>query len=120
MVVSVVPISQRHCGYPVRDLRNAETRARMHRVGLGSAAVKRPAPARDPNIQVEITDASEFHCFRLTLNPKSAPGQKIEIMLHARTFVDQVHQASLALSDWQAETTGYLLAKIAQNPDPKI
>jgi hypothetical protein len=28
---------------------------------------------RNPNIQVEMTDASEFHCFRLVLNPKSAP-----------------------------------------------
>ncbi len=25
------------------------------------------------NIQVEITDASEFHCFKLTLNPKGTP-----------------------------------------------
>ena len=27
----------------------------------------------NPNIQVELTDASEFHCFRLVLNPKAAP-----------------------------------------------
>jgi hypothetical protein len=66
----------------------------------------------NPNIQVDITDASEFHCFRLTLNPTSAPGERIEIMLHARSLVDLIHKCSLALSDWQAETTDYLLKKM--------
>lgn len=27
-------------------------------------------PLDTPNIQIEITDASEFHCFKLTLNPR--------------------------------------------------
>lgn len=61
------------------------------------------------NIQVEITDASEFHCFRIVLNPQSAPGERIELMFHARALVDLIHQCSLALCDWQAQTTGDLL-----------
>jgi hypothetical protein len=66
----------------------------------------------NPNIQVEITDASEFHCFRLTLNPASAPGERIEIMLHARSLVDLIHKCSLALCDWQAQNTDYLLKRL--------
>jgi len=66
----------------------------------------------NPNIQVEITDASEFHCFRLTLNPKSAPGERIEIMFHARSLVDLIHKSSLALCDWQAQNTEYLIQKL--------
>jgi hypothetical protein len=63
-------------------------------------------------ILVEITDPSEFHCFRLTLNPKSAPGERIEIMLHARSLVDLIHQCSLALCDWQAQTSADLLRRM--------
>ena len=63
----------------------------------------------NPNIQVEITDASEFHCFRLTLNPASAPGERIEIMLHARSLVDLIHKCSAALCDWH---TGSLLKRL--------
>jgi hypothetical protein len=64
------------------------------------------------NIQVEVTDPSEFHCFRLILNPASAPGERIEIMLHARSLVDLIHKSSLALCDWQAANTDYLLKKL--------
>jgi len=69
------------------------------------------------NILVEITDASEFHCFRLTFNPRSAPGQRIEIMLHARSLVDLIHKCSLALCDWQKQTTDQLL-EILQERKP--
>jgi len=68
----------------------------------------------NPNIQVEITDASEVYCFRLTLNPKSAPGEKIEVMFHARSLVDLIHKCSLALSDWQVKSTDYLLKKLKE------
>jgi hypothetical protein len=66
----------------------------------------------NPNIQVEITDASTFHCFRLTLNPKSSPGERIEIMFHARSLVDLIHKCSLALCEWQAQQSDYLLQKL--------
>jgi hypothetical protein len=84
-------------------------------------------PDGNPNIRVEITDASEFHCFRLVLNPSSVPVNlgvskeaeepetytpSIEIMLHARSLVDLIHKCSLALCDWQAQTTGYLIDRI--------
>lgn len=59
--------------------------------------------------QVEITDPSEFHCFKLTLNPRSAPGEKIEVMIHARAIVELIHECSAALCDWQKQTTDYLL-----------
>jgi hypothetical protein len=60
-------------------------------------------------IEVEITDASEFHCFRLLLHPPS--GEKIEIMLHARSLVDLIHQCSTALCDWQKQTTTMLICQ---------
>ena len=66
------------------------------------------------NIQVEITDASEFHCFRLVLNSESAPGQRIEIMFHARSLVDLIHKCSIALCDWQHSTTSHLLTLLPE------
>lgn len=60
-------------------------------------------------IRVEITDASEFHCFRMSL--KTPAGETIEIMLHARALVDLIHEASLALCQWQGETTEMLIRK---------
>lgn len=91
----------------------------------------KPAEDQNPNIQVEITDPSEFHCFRLTLNPKAPPEPyctthgrdecdglrpscvvmppRIEIMLHARSLVDLIHKCSLALCDWQAESSAKLI-----------
>jgi len=88
----------------------------------------------NPNIQVEITDAREFHCFQLTLNPQGPPvplcrthkaGEcdgtgpacvveppRIEIMLHARSLVDLIHKCSLALCDWQAATSADLIEKL--------
>jgi hypothetical protein len=59
--------------------------------------------------QVEITDASEFHCFRLIVNPPS--GESIEIMLHASSLVDLIHQCSTALCDWQRQTTKMLICQ---------
>lgn len=64
------------------------------------------------NIQVEITDPSEFHCFRIVLNPQSAPGERIELMFHARSLVDLIHKCSLALCDWQAQTSADLLRRL--------
>lgn len=62
------------------------------------------------NISVEITDPSEFHCFRLLLNPpKSAP---IEIMLHATSLVTLINEASLALCAWQRETSARLILQM--------
>lgn len=104
-------------------------------------------PDENANIQVEITDAREFHCFRLVLNPKfeecqncegkgyevgdrgvheqepetytcdvcrgigklPVAGSGIEIMLHARSVVDLIHKLSLALCDWQTQTSARLI-----------
>ena len=84
------------------------------------------------NIVVEITDAKEFHCFRLVLNPKGhnhdcsaamvpdAPcscraegkGVRLEIMFHARSLVDLIHKSSVALCEWQSQTSAYLLERL--------
>ena len=76
----------------------------------------------NPNIQVEITAASEFYCFRLLLYPSKMPRdphipngpdeEPVEIMLHGRSLVDLIHKCSLALCDWQAANTDYLLKKL--------
>jgi len=74
----------------------------------------------NPNIRVDITGPAEAHCFRLTLNPQSAPGAcppAIEIMFHARQLVDLIHKCSLALSDWQAATTDHLLTRMGVPKD---
>lgn len=63
-------------------------------------------------IEVEITDAAEFHCFRLVFNPRSAPGQRIEIMLHAATLVELIHECSTALGQWQKATTTALILQM--------
>jgi hypothetical protein len=76
-------------------------------------------PEGNRNIQVEITDPSEFHCFRLILNPQSAPGERIEIMLHARSLVDLIHKCSLALCDWQAQNTQYLIDRLSSYAEGK-
>lgn len=59
------------------------------------------------SIDVEITDAAEFHCFRLVFNPRS--GERIEIMLHATALVDLIHESSSALCEWQRQTTTQLI-----------
>lgn len=60
-------------------------------------------------IRVEITDPSELHCFRMVMQPRSSPEQHIEIMLHATALVDLIHQASVALCQWQQQTTTQLI-----------
>ena len=72
------------------------------------------------NIIVEVTDAREFHCFRLVLNPKSAPGERIEIMLHARSLVDLIHKCNIALCDFQKQSTDYLLRLIEERGGTEI
>jgi len=76
-------------------------------------------PEGNSNILVEITDPAEHHCFRLVLNPRSAPGERIEIMLHARSLVDLIHKCSVALSDWQHDRTDYLLALLEKYGEEK-
>lgn len=89
-------------------------------------------PNGNDNIVVEITDAQEFHCFRLLLNPQGhAPdcaaaadhaalctcqslgaGARIEIMFHARSLVDLIHKCNEALCEWQHQTTEDLLDRL--------
>lgn len=96
------------------------------------------SPQSKANIQVEITDASEFHCFRLTFNPHLRSGccdatveewngdaycgrckgslgpapERVEILLHAAALVDLIHKSSLALCEWQAENSKRLILQM--------
>jgi hypothetical protein len=98
------------------------------------------APEGNSNIVVEITDPEEFHCFRLILNPNSmsaccharvevqmlrdgtycskcgqpaeATEPRLEIMFHARSMVDLIHKCSLALCEWQRQTTQDLIERM--------
>jgi len=63
-----------------------------------------------PTIRVEITDDTEFHCFRVVFI--NGEGHQIEIYLHATQLVHLIHQASVALSEWQHRTTSALLARL--------
>ena len=67
-------------------------------------------------IQVDITDAGEFHCFRLTLNPQAGPAERIEVMFHATALVELIHKCSTALCEWQNRTTEDLLARSGVQP----
>jgi len=68
------------------------------------------------NIVVEITDIHEFHCFKLTLNPRS--GEKIEIMLHARSLADLIHKCNVAWCDWQRDSSAFLIDRLKQYGQP--
>lgn len=81
----------------------------------------------NPNIRVEITDATEFHCFRVVLDAAvEIDGERhpLELMFHARQLVDLIHKASEALCEWQAQTTADLLERMgaghlrAKHADP--
>jgi hypothetical protein len=61
-------------------------------------------------IKVEITDAREFHCFRMTL--QTSAGDEIEIMLHAAALVDLIHECSMRLCEWQKAASEYLICRI--------
>lgn len=60
-------------------------------------------------IKVDITDASEFHCFRMALTSKS--GDVIEVMLHASALVDLIREASGAYCEWSRRTSEYLICE---------
>jgi hypothetical protein len=68
------------------------------------------------NFQVEITDPAEFHCFKLTLNPRAQPDDedapRIEIMLHAVSLVDLINECSMALCQWQKLATEDLIRRL--------
>jgi|GEM_PF-5973375 len=67
------------------------------------------------HIEVQVTDSTEFHCFRVIFWAALEPGaqrHKIEIMLHATQLVDLLHKGSQALGEWQCQTTDYLLKRL--------
>jgi hypothetical protein len=107
--------------HAVHALQTVRARDRDPGLGLGRGGRQGGGGAvsedGNPNIRVEITDATEFHCFRLVLEAAvEADGERhpIEIMFHARSLVDLIHKCSLALCDWQTQTTGYLIERLTR------
>jgi hypothetical protein len=66
----------------------------------------------DSNIRVELTDPTEFHCFRLTFNAAPKPGSPrvpIEIMLHTTQAIDLFTQLANQLSVYMAKASAELI-----------
>jgi hypothetical protein len=92
-----------------------------HKPELETQAGNGEGPSVEPpmersHIEVEITGPEDFHCFRIILHarpdPQGGERQPIEIMLHARSLIELIHKCSLALSDWQAETSALLMKRL--------
>jgi hypothetical protein len=77
-----------------------------------------------PPFEVEITDPTELHCFRLTIHlpPQPQPGapDRIEIMMHAMSLVGLINECSLALCEWQRSTSEDLLRRITGWSDEEL
>ena len=85
-------------------------------------------------IKCEMTDATELHCFKLTL--QNVQGQRVEILLHATSLLELIGACSRAFLEWgrvnsermicmitrltpeQARARGLLAPKPAQPPPP--
>jgi hypothetical protein len=65
---------------------------------------------------VRVTDPDEFHCFELTfsaaLDSPDAERHPVTMMLHARMLVELIHECSIVLSDWQAQSSAYLIERL--------
>jgi hypothetical protein len=87
----------------------------MARLGRGKAGGG--VTTGNSNIEVHVTGPQDFHCFRLILNAhagsQEGDRQPVEIMLHAVSLVDLIHKCSLALCDWQAQTSADLIERLA-------
>lgn len=73
----------------------------------------------DPNISVELTDANELHCFKLTFragHPELAEGERVplEIMLHTRQAFDLFHKLGGCLMDYFATHSLGMLKRLAE------
>lgn len=81
--------------------------------------------SNDPNISVELTDANELHCFKLTFRTKHAEmaeGEEripLEIMLHTRQAFDLFHKLGGCLMDYFAMHSLELLKKISERDEQR-
>jgi hypothetical protein len=74
-------------------------------------------PDDTPLIRVEVTDASEWHCFRLVLSPTN--GEPIEIMFHARALVELIYKCSLAYAQWMTQAVGNIMPHLIRSLSPE-
>lgn len=66
----------------------------------------------EPNIEVVLTDASEFHCFKLIFRAAPKPGEErvpIEIMLHATQAIDLFTKLAMQLAAYMNQASAELL-----------
>jgi hypothetical protein len=78
----------------------------------------------DPNISVELTDANELHCFKLTFragHPELAEGERVplEIMLHTRQAFDLFHKLGECLMDYFATHSLDMLKRLAERDEAR-
>jgi hypothetical protein len=71
-------------------------------------------------LTIEITDPTEFHCFKLTIHPPPGGPPHIEIMMHAMSLVGLINECSLALCEWQRSTSEDLLRRITGWSDEEL
>lgn len=77
----------------------------------------------EPNISVELTDPSEFHCFKVTfrVQPSASESERVplEIFLHTTQAIDLLHKLSLAICEKHRQDSADLLkSKYGITPSP--
>lgn len=77
----------------------------------------------DGFISVELTDANELHCFKLTFQVKHpAAGEEripLEIMMHTRQAFDLFHKLGGCLMDYFANHSLDLLKKLGERDEAR-
>lgn len=68
----------------------------------------------EPNIEVQLTDESEFHCFKLIFRAKHesmAEGERLplEIYLHTTQAIELFSQLAVKLSEYMHKASAELL-----------
>ena len=77
----------------------------------------------DGYISVELTDANELHCFKLTFHAKHPEAGEervpLEIMLHARQAFDLFHKLGGCLMDYFATLSLDLLRRLGERDESR-
>lgn len=79
----------------------------------------------DPNISVELTDANELHCFKLTFRglprPELSDADRVplEIMLHTRQAFDLFRKLGERLMDYFAKHSLEMLRRLAERDEAR-
>jgi hypothetical protein len=67
----------------------------------------------DPNIEVLLTDESEFHCFKLVFSAKTGPAETdrvpITVYLHTTQAIDLFSKLAVQLSNYMNQASAELI-----------